>query len=565
MPITRPASRLAALLLASLAGSAFADVSWPLKPAPDQPLAFATTLALDYAALEALRDLPRIDVNDFVLPDGTTTSAHLVRVDPFAPGAQVVVASGNRQAPLDLSDMVILSGTIDADPDARVFVSFSAAGVHGVILDQSGDAIISSGPLGKDLLPVIYQMKDLPKDAINWIDKPCGLDRLVDKRKPQVTTNADTTVDRAGPCRLADIAVETDWEYTANIFGGNTAASAAYAVTLMAADSEIYQRDVHTRLRVSFLRVWSDANDPYTTTDNYERIFEFQDYWNANMTHIQRHAAHFLAGVLGSTGGVAYYPGLCQAGYDYGLSSYLSGYFPYPLVDHNGQNWDLMVTAHEIGHNFGAPHTHDVGIDGCGNGDCSHASEGTIMSYCHTCSGGMSNIVMNLHNVIINNHILPYLANDAPCNTLDDGVEITGHPGNQSVAPGATAQFSVGAITNGAASYQWLRNGNALSNAGKFSGVDTATLTITDCAMTEAGSYSVVVSAATCGSETSNAATLGVNCPGDFNNDGFINGDDYDAFAELFDVADPGADINHDGFVNGDDYDFFADHFDAGC
>ena len=83
--------------------------------------------------------------------------------------------------------------------------------------------------------------------------------------------------------------------------------------------------------------------------------------------------------------------------------------------------------------------------------------------------------------------------------------------------------------------------------------------------MTEAGSYSVVVSAATCGSETSNAATLGVNCPGDFNNDGFINGDDYDAFAELFDVADPGADINHDGFVNGDDYDFFADHFDAGC
>jgi hypothetical protein len=283
-----------------------------------------------------------------------------------------------------------------------------------VILDESGDAIISSGPLGRDLLPVIYQMKALPKDAINWIDKPCGLDRLVGNRKPQVTTNADTTADRAGPCRLADIAVETDWEYTANIFGGNTTASAAYAVTLMAADSEIYQRDVHTRLRVSFLRVWSDANDPYTTTDNYERIFEFQNYWNANMTHIQRHAAHFLAGVLGSTGGVAYYPGLCQAGYDYGLSSYLSGYFPYPLVDHNGQNWDLMVTAHELGHNFGAPHTHDVGIDGCGNGDCSHATQGTIMSYCHTCSGGMSNIVMNLHNVIINDHILPYLANDAP-------------------------------------------------------------------------------------------------------------------------------------------------------
>ncbi|MBL8762225.1 MAG: DUF3466 family protein [Phycisphaerae bacterium] len=54
-------------------------------------------------------------------------------------------------------------------------------------------------------------------------------------------------------------------------------------------------------------------------------------------------------------------------------------------------------------------------------------------------------------------------------------------------------------------------------------------------------------------------------CLSDFNHDGFVNGDDYDLFASLFDVADPGADINQDGFVNGDDYDAFASAFDAGC
>ncbi|MFO0835150.1 MAG: hypothetical protein U0638_09280 [Phycisphaerales bacterium] len=54
-------------------------------------------------------------------------------------------------------------------------------------------------------------------------------------------------------------------------------------------------------------------------------------------------------------------------------------------------------------------------------------------------------------------------------------------------------------------------------------------------------------------------------CPADLNADGFVNGDDYDAFASLFDIADPGADLNDDGFVNGDDYDFFASHFDVGC
>lgn len=54
-------------------------------------------------------------------------------------------------------------------------------------------------------------------------------------------------------------------------------------------------------------------------------------------------------------------------------------------------------------------------------------------------------------------------------------------------------------------------------------------------------------------------------CPADVNNDGFVNGDDYDAFASAFDVADLCADFNGDGFVNGDDYDAFASNFDAGC
>ncbi|MCC6970122.1 MAG: hypothetical protein IT434_07850 [Phycisphaerales bacterium] len=58
---------------------------------------------------------------------------------------------------------------------------------------------------------------------------------------------------------------------------------------------------------------------------------------------------------------------------------------------------------------------------------------------------------------------------------------------------------------------------------------------------------------------------VAIPCPADFNRDGFVNGDDYDAFASLFDVADSGADFNHDGFVNGDDYDAFASRFDVGC
>lgn len=54
-------------------------------------------------------------------------------------------------------------------------------------------------------------------------------------------------------------------------------------------------------------------------------------------------------------------------------------------------------------------------------------------------------------------------------------------------------------------------------------------------------------------------------CPADFDLNGSVNSDDYDRFAELFDLAHPTADFNNDGFVNGNDYDEFADHFDVGC
>ena len=56
-----------------------------------------------------------------------------------------------------------------------------------------------------------------------------------------------------------------------------------------------------------------------------------------------------------------------------------------------------------------------------------------------------------------------------------------------------------------------------------------------------------------------------IGCPADINFDGFVNANDYDAFADAFDASSPEADFNVDGFVNGNDYDIFAARFDAGC
>jgi hypothetical protein len=69
-----------------------------------------------------------------------------------------------------------------------------------------------------------------------------------------------------------------------------------------------------------------------------------------------------------------------------------------------------MVFMHETGHSFGSPHTHDFNppIDGCASGDCSVTPNGTIMSYCHLCSGGLSNVLMEFHSRV-EDYILDYL------------------------------------------------------------------------------------------------------------------------------------------------------------
>ena len=164
------------------------------------------------------------------------------------------------------------------------------------------------------------------------------------------------------------------------------------------------------------LRVWESDVDPYTGGD----LDSFRNHWNANMNHVSRHTAHLLSGVPG--GGVAYFPALCDTVWAYGVSWGVTGFFPYPLEHNQSQNWDPYVVSHEIGHNFGAPHTHEVDppIDGCGLGDCTDSDLGTIMSYCHTCFGGMVNIRLEFHQRTISESVVPYLDDGAPCDLTRD-------------------------------------------------------------------------------------------------------------------------------------------------
>ncbi|MHC5022727.1 MAG: zinc-dependent metalloprotease [Planctomycetota bacterium] len=388
-----------------------------------------TEVVLDAAAYESLKTAAQVTLTDFALAPGTFVDLELRQVEVISPDAQIVRRSRAEDLELARPDVVLLSGHVSGEPGTTAYIGLSPHGSNGFIQRGGETFVLSSGPAGT-APTIVYSLDALPEGAITWQNWQCMAEELA-----VVQPNAGAPRGGGGvagaeglPCRVIELAVDTDDEFTDNLFGGNYSASAAYIATLFGAVSEIYLRDVGSRFVIVYLRLWDHVFfDPWDANNTTNQLFQFRDYWEANDGDIQRDVAHFLSGrSLG--GGVAWLPGLCQPGFAYGLSANMNGFFPYPLEDNNGQNWDMMVVSHELGHNFGAPHTHSHNpqIDNCAGGDCADADQGTIMSYCHTCPGGMSNINLHFHPMIIDD-ILAYLDNDAPCNLVSsDGADLSG-------------------------------------------------------------------------------------------------------------------------------------------
>lgn len=381
-----------------------------------------TALTFDADAYEALRGAESFVLTQVPLTDRRLVDVEARRVEAFTEDAVIVVGGAEGESAVERPDVIVLSGSVVGAPESHVTLGFSAHGCNGIIELDGQTHLVSAGPLG-GTGPVVYNFTTLPQGVIDWVPFQCGSDLLAHPpRAPQTLGTGGSAPAGDPPCRVVNVAIETDYEYTRDIFGGDTNAAAAYATTLVAAVGETTLRDLNVHLKIAYLRTWSANNDPYTANNSWDRFFEYQDHWNANMRHIVRDNVHMFSALRdGQIGGLAYLPGVCQTDYDYAYSSYLNGFFPYPLQDHHDQNWDVFVVGHEEGHNLGAPHTHDHNppIDGCGLGDCNDAFGGTYMSYCHGCSGGMTNIVLAYHDRTIHEAILPYLG-DAPCNLEDD-------------------------------------------------------------------------------------------------------------------------------------------------
>ncbi len=372
-----------------------------------------------------------VTIADWPVAPGVRQTVVVTRHEIYAPDARIVAIDAGREIEVPRSRLVFLWGSATGDDAASILIVVDPD--SGVV---SGSSMSSIG--NHDLLPpeagrteqLLVREGALRKDAAEG-GFSCGLESLpsdLQRERERAKRLASAGQKALASLHSAVIAVDTDNEFMGTKFGNNTTNATNYIAQLTAGVNAIYERDLLVRMHQGYtiLRL-STTPDPYlvSTTGSADsaKLNEVSNVWNSNFNGIKRTLVVMLSGKQASGGwsGIAWIGGLCS-GY-YGVS--------FNQVFRTGTTAgtsDFQLVGHEVGHNFGSPHTHCADtnsamsgtqpIDFCNTTQCGAAwnppagavcptaftvtpvngapvtnVRGTLMSYCHQLSGcGVTNV-----------------------------------------------------------------------------------------------------------------------------------------------------------------------------
>lgn len=309
-----------------------------------------------------------------------TISLELIPMNIFGVGYKVINANNETKSGVR---GVYYKGIVANDNNSIVSISIIDGELSGIVATNDGNFVV--GKL-KDAKNYIYY------NANELLGKPNFVcDFNDDGLKQMISNEVQSTAALANvACRAVGIYFEADNAiYKAQ--GSNMTTATNFVNSLFSQIAALYSNE-GIEIQISQLKIW-DTADPYVSaTSTSAMLSAFSTQVGSTFTG---DLAHLISGrSLG--GGVAYLDVLCNKGK--GISANISS----NVVNIPTYSWNVEVVTHEMGHNFGSPHTHSCSwpggaIDNCGptagytEGSCTlpaaPTNGGTIMSYCHLVGG----------------------------------------------------------------------------------------------------------------------------------------------------------------------------------
>ena len=265
------------------------------------------------------------------------------------PNSHVIAAA--RQNPM-LNGVDIYRGELAGQPNSWARIVVANGVPRGMFFDGQdlyaieapGDSIVSSN------VPVVFRLADM---QVAPGAMSCGA--------AAVTTGAsafENLVGEIGSMAEAQGAVEEigigmigDFEFT-NAKGGDAAAAAAITTRMNNVDG-IFSSQLGIQITVNTIDTFSSAADPFTDESDAALLLdEVSDYRSTTPSQNSNGLSHLFTGkdLDGTTVGIAWTGALCSNFFGAGLSE-----------GNDTATFDSLVAAHEIGHNFGAPHDGEAG------------------------------------------------------------------------------------------------------------------------------------------------------------------------------------------------------------
>lgn len=271
--------------------------------------------------------------------------------------------------PADRPDLQAYEGRIAGLPGSWVRITRTRDGLAGLIDDGReiyaieparsvaalADAALSPPTSGT----AVYRLEDalLDADAIS-----CGVDggngsdggttglALYKSIGTEFATLAAGTVDRQ-----LDVAMVADYELY-QVYG---AATVDFMVARMNVVDGIFAAQVGLRIRVGSSRVFDTNQDPFTVSAAAELLKQLASFRRSTIASQRLGLTHLMTGreLDDTTVGIAYLDAICSLN-SASLTEARAGKLSPAVIS--------LIAAHEIGHNFGAPHDGEAG-QACAN------------------------------------------------------------------------------------------------------------------------------------------------------------------------------------------------------